>query len=73
MGSALESVGVFLLNLLLLRKITQTGVVQNNKAKSMGEPGMLTTLKCVETSNKEEVNNLVLENSNRFEYGNNSV
>lgn len=41
MGSTLEFVGVFLFNLLLLRKITQARVVQNNKAKTMGEPGML--------------------------------
>lgn len=45
MGSTLESVGVFLLNLPLLRRITQTGVVQNNEAKTMGEPGMLTVFK----------------------------
>lgn len=60
--------------MLLLRKITQTGVVQNNKAKTMGEPGMLTIFKYVETSNKEEVNNLfsvcMVERSDRFEYGN---
>lgn len=72
MGSTLESVGVFLFNLLLLRKITQAGVVQNNKAKTMGEPGMLKNFKYVETSNKGEVNNLfsmcVVERSNRFEW-----
>lgn len=77
MGSTLEFVRAFLLNLLLLRKITQTGVAQNNKTKTVGEPGLLTIFQYIKTSNKEEVNNLfsmcMVERGNRFEYGNDSV
>jgi len=42
MGSTLESVGVFPINLLLLREVTQTGLVKRNRVKIMGEPGKLT-------------------------------